>query len=247
MDRRKVLLIVATLVAALGTALVFLYVRGADARAQQRYETVQVLRAVQAIEPGEAIEAAAQAGKLEMESVPRDQLLAGHQTSIDDLAGEVALTQVYPGEQIIQDRFGGATEIASSKLPIPDKQLAISVQLSDTARVAGFVNPGSEVAVFVNGLDPRSQEPFTRVLLQRASVVGVGSTTPVSTTTTTADGAQTKEELPRTLLTLALTQEDAQRVMFAQSQGELSFALLTESSKVSASAGTTITADQLFN
>ena len=34
MNRRKVLLIVAALVAALGTAVVFLYVRGADSRAR---------------------------------------------------------------------------------------------------------------------------------------------------------------------------------------------------------------------
>jgi len=78
MDRRKVLLIVATLVAALGTALVFLYVRGADVRAEERFETVKVLRAVQSIEAGEAIEAAAQAGKLQLQSVPREQLLNGH-------------------------------------------------------------------------------------------------------------------------------------------------------------------------
>ncbi len=245
MDRRKVLLVIAAVVAALGTALVFLYVRGADVRAEQRFETVDVLRAVQPIEAGEAIEAAAQAGKLQLQPVPREQLLSGYQTSIDDLAGTVALTTIYPGEQIIVDRFGGATEIASSRLPIPDKQLAISVQLSDTARVAGFVNPGSEVSIYVTGTDPRSQQPYTRVLLKRASVIGVGSTTPVSTTTTSADGEQTTEQLPRTLITLALTNKEAERVMFAQSVGELSFALLTESSKVSADAGTT--ANQLFD
>ena len=45
MDRRRILLIVAVIVALLGTALVFLYVRGADARAEDRFETVEVLTA----------------------------------------------------------------------------------------------------------------------------------------------------------------------------------------------------------
>ena len=46
MDRRRVLLVVAAIIAALGTLLVFLYVRGADDRANQKYHAVQVLKAV---------------------------------------------------------------------------------------------------------------------------------------------------------------------------------------------------------
>lgn len=244
MDRRKVLLVVAAVVAALGTVLVFLYVRGADDRAEQRFETVEVLRAVAPIEPGEAIEAAAQAGKLKLQPVPQEALLTGYQTSIEGLAGTVALTRVYPGEQIISSRFGGASAAASSTLPIPEGMLAISVNLSDTARVAGFVQPGSQVAVFHSGVDPQSQQPYTRQLLERVQVLGVGSTTPVSTTTTTQDGAQTTEQLPRTLITLALGKRDAQKVMFASSAGELGFALLTESSKLPADRG--VTAADLF-
>ena len=50
MDRRKVLLLVAAVIAALGTLLVFLYVRGADNRADKRYHAVQVLKAVKQID-----------------------------------------------------------------------------------------------------------------------------------------------------------------------------------------------------
>ena len=244
MDRRKVLLIAAALVAVLGTALVFLYVRGADVRAEQRFETVKVLRAVQVIEPGEAIEAAAQAGKLQLEAVPREQLLAGHQTSIDDLSGTVALTPVYPGEQIITDRFGGATELSSSSLPIPKKKLAASVELTDVLRVSGFVDPGSEVTVFWTG-GGGGGGTVSRVLLQRVPVIGVGSTTPVSTTTTTADGAETTEELPRTLMTLSLSQREVEKIRVGEKVGELSFALLTDTSDVSSGLGTAVS--QLFN
>ena len=53
----------------------FLYVRGADTRADQRYEAVQVLRAVKQIEPGETVEAAQAAGKIETGSVSQKDLL----------------------------------------------------------------------------------------------------------------------------------------------------------------------------
>jgi pilus assembly protein CpaB len=243
MDRRRILLVVASLVATLGVVLVLLYVRGADDRAAARFESVEVLRATVPIEAGETLEAASAAGKLELQPVPREQLLPHHQTSIQDLEGLVALTRIYPGEQIIADRFGGAAQ-AASPLQIPKGQLAISVNLTDPARVAGFVNPGSQVAVWLNGTDQATGQPFTRMLLSRVTVLGVGSTTPVSTTTTDPEGQQTTEQLPRTLLTLALGQEDAQRVLFAAGNGELAFALLTESSRVRPGPG--VTALDLF-
>ena len=40
MGRRTILLVVAALVAALGTTMVFMYVRGVDARANERFDAV---------------------------------------------------------------------------------------------------------------------------------------------------------------------------------------------------------------
>jgi pilus assembly protein CpaB len=75
-------------------------------------------------------------------------------------------------------------------------------------------------------------------------VIGVGSTTQVTTTTTDPEGAQTVEQLPRTLLTLSLDQDQVERVLFAQTQGELAFSLLTPDSKIQPGPGTT--ASDLF-
>ena len=62
MGRRTVLLIVAAMIAALGTTMVFLYVRGVDARADEKYDAVEVLRAVELIPPGETLGEAQAAG-----------------------------------------------------------------------------------------------------------------------------------------------------------------------------------------
>src|SRR3954447_9201939 len=236
MDRRRILMVVAVLVAALGSALVFLYTKGADTRAQKKFDTVEVLEATATINPGEKIEDAQAAGKLALKAVSKDALLDGYETTTDPLAKTVSLGTIYPGEQIISPKWGTSTAVQSS-LQIPDGMMAASVNLTDPGRVAGFVNPGSDVAVFISGSDPQTGQPFTRLLLDRVTVLGVGSTTPVSTTTTDESGASTTEQLPRTLITLALSQEQVERVTFAAGNGELSFALLTDKSAVSADQG----------
>ena len=201
MDRRRILLVVAVLVAALGSALVFLYTKGADTRAEEKFDTVEVLEATAVIAPGETFEDAQAAGKLALQAVAKDALLDGYQTTSDSLSGTVSLGTIYPGEQIISAKWGQSAAVASA-LQIPDENMAVSVNLTDPARVAGFVNPGSQVAVFLTGVDTRAPAAtFTKILLDRVTVLGVGSTTPVSTTTTDESGASTTEQLPRTLLT----------------------------------------------
>jgi pilus assembly protein CpaB len=243
MDRRRILLVVAVLVAAVGSALVFLYTKGADTRAEERFDTVEVLEATSVIGPGETFEDAQAGGKLALQAVSKDALLDGYQTTSDALTGTVSLGTIYPGEQIISAKWGQSAVVASA-LQIPDENMAASVNLTDPARVAGFVNPGSEVAVFWTGngppgIDGTPGATMTKILLTRVTVLGVGSTTPVSTTTTDESGASTTEQLPRTLLTLSLTQAQTQKVLLGASTGELAFGLLTDQSASADSPETT--------
>jgi pilus assembly protein CpaB len=240
MDRRRILLVVAVLVAAVGSALVFLYSKGADTRAEERFDTVEVLEATAVIAPGETFEDAQAAGKLALQAVSKDALLDGYQTTADSLSGTVSLGTIYPGEQIISAKWGTSAVVQSS-LQIPDTNMAISVNLTDPARVAGFVNPGSQVAIFVTGTakavvgangEVGAELPFSRLLLERVTVLGVGSTTPVSTTTTDVSGASTTEQLPRTLMTLSVDQLSAEKLLYAAGNGELAFGLLTDKSAV---------------
>jgi pilus assembly protein CpaB len=243
MDRRRILLVVAVVVALLGTALVYLYVRGADARANERFDTVNVLVAVAPIEAGESIDDAQANGKLALEPVASDYLLPNYQTSVESLSGSVAIVPILPGEQITSDKFGAQAGAVPSGLIIPKGMLAISVSLTDTGRVAGFVNPGTQVAIFLTGVDSSGQN-FTRLLLENVEVIAVGSTTTTQTTTTTAEGTQTTEQLPKTLMTLALSQGDAEKLLLSQVSGELAFAVLTENSTVNPGPG--VTAADLF-
>jgi pilus assembly protein CpaB len=258
MDRRRLLLMLAVFVAIIGTALVFLYVRGADNRAQSQYSSVTVLRATKNIAAGETYDAAVSSGKIAPASVPENQLNTGYQTSLTALKGTVAAVPIFAGQQIITSQFGNTVQSTSTNLPIPKGMIAISVQLSDPDRVAGNVYPGSRVAVFATGLggpehkggsgaiigsgDPAATSE-TALLLPNVLVLNVGDPVQATSTTTDESGVQTSETLPRTLLTLAVNQRDAQKIILAQkgagSADALTFGLLTNTSQIKQGPGTT--------
>ena len=74
MDRRRLLMMLAVLVAVIGTALVFLYVKGADNRAQSKVASAVALQATQDVTAGESYDAALAAGKIVQASVPQSVL-----------------------------------------------------------------------------------------------------------------------------------------------------------------------------
>jgi pilus assembly protein CpaB len=244
--RRAVLMMVAALIAAAGSALVLLYVQGIDSRATAAQQPVKVLTATVQIEAGETMAEAQAAGKIDLVEWPRAKVLPTAVSSAAAFQGQVAISTIYAGEQIIPEKFGGAGD--QDVLSIPDGKMAVSVELSDPARVAGFVSPGAEVAVFVTGEpeliksdgDTIPLGEITKLLLRRVEVIGVGQTTVLSTTTTTASGEETTEEIPKTILTLAVTQAEAEQVFLAAHSGELSFGLLDDKSLTSPSRGTTV-------
>lgn len=241
MGRRTILLIAAVLVAALGTGLIFAYVNGVNDRALADQSPQKVLVAKAMIPSGTTAADAAKAGGFELKTVAKNSVATGALSDIEPVANEVTLTAIFPGQQIVQAEFGA--QGSSSALPIPGNDLAMSVQLDDPARVAGFVEPGSSVAVFAT-LNPQSGAPNaqqTRLLLPRVTVIAVGpTTTTAQTSTNIRTGQSNTEQISRAILTLALGQQDAQKVIFAQQQGRLYFALLTSNSKVAPGAGTDV-------
>jgi pilus assembly protein CpaB len=233
-DRRKILLVLAAVIAALGTMLVWLYVRGAEGRAQEQFESVNVIVATQEIAPGETFAAARAAGKFDQTKVPANTVLAGANDDLQSLEGTVALTTIYAGEQVIDAKWGGSGDIdvTSKVIAIPEGKMAVTVNLTDPQRVAGFVQPGSEVAVFVSVSDgPPSA--YSRTLLQRVTVIGVGNTSTVTATRTTPDGESTSQPIPQTLVTLAVDQKQAERLQWGTNFGILALGLINDNTEIS--------------
>jgi len=245
MARRSILLTVAFAIAALGTAMIIMYVQGIDARAADGQTRVEVLTATDVISAGESVADAQAAGKFEKTEVVRADMVDGALSSTASIDNQVALGTIYPGQQIMGQQFGKPG--SEDTLTIPDNLLAVSVELTDPERVAGFVNPGSQVAIFASA-DPEIYKPdgttqklapYTRILLPAVQVIGVGDTSVTSRTTTDGNGQETTEQIPRTILTLAVTQAQAERVIYASRNGDLSFALRTDKSKASDAPGVT--------
>jgi pilus assembly protein CpaB len=241
MSRRLLLLVAAILIAGVGTALIFVYVRNANNRALANEHPQAVLVAKLLIPAGTSISAAQGAGDLQTMQVPRSAVATGALSTINPLAGEVALTAIYPGEEIVSSEFGTLSPTAQTGLDIPKGDVAISVQLGDPNRVAGFVDPGDDVAVFAQGAGSTSGTSgtsggsFARLLMPKVEVLAVGQTTVAPP----APGRGNPEAIPRTLMTLAVTQSQAERIILAQANDTLWFALLGPNSTVKPDRGVT--------
>lgn len=245
MDRRRLLLVVAAVIAAVGVALVFAYARSADTRAAEKYDTVEVLTASQDIEPGESLDDALENGKVQLTHVAKAQLLDGASDDSDPLRDKVALTTVYAGEQLIPAKFGALEDVeARATLPIPEGKLAISILVKDDGRVGKFIKAGAEISVIATLLDDSQHPKVTRILLDRVTVLADGTQTVDPEDTTDGGNNVTDTELQR-LVTVAVTQRQAERVRFAEKGGELSIALLNDASTVKPGPGVTL--ENLFD
>ena len=96
MARRSILLSVAFAIAALGTAMIILYVQGVDARATEGQQRVEVLTATDVIKVGESVADAQAAGKLEKTDVVRDDMVEGALSSTASIDEQVALGHDLP-------------------------------------------------------------------------------------------------------------------------------------------------------
>ena len=161
--------------------------------------------------------AAQAAGKIQVGTVPRAQVLAGAVNSASGLETKVALVdRSTPTSR--SSPPSSATSGEQSALTIPDGEIAISVTLSDTGRVAGFVSPGATVAIFIASPTPRTTaRPASCCPRSRSS----RSARPPSSTPRrpTRPAPRPPRQLPKTLFTLAATQDDAERIMYASTHG----------------------------
>lgn len=226
MGRRTILLIAALVAAVLGVVLVFLYANNTKNQGEAR---VKVIVAKSQIPAGTTGAEAVNSGAFEEQAVPVEAAAPSaisNPAAINDL---VALTTIYPGQQVISQQWG--TEDQVTRLPLPEGKIALSLQLGDPQRVAGFVSPGSTVAIFATG------GPQIRTLLTGITVIGVGA---VGLNSTPATDGQQQQQTSSAILTLAVTQAEAEKIIYAQGLANpstyngLYFALMDEKSDVKA-------------
>lgn len=242
MGRRTILLIAALVVAALGTALVWMYANRADEAAIADQSPVQVLVATADIGAGTSGAAISEAASVELRTLPAASVPDGAISDLTPVQNLVTLGPVFAGQVLLEQVFGSQQQVAGG-LTLPEGTLGISIQLGDPQRVAGFVKPGSRVALFTTGTGVGGvEEQQTTVLLPEALVAAVGPTVVAQA----EEGSANTEAIPTAILTLALTQEEAQKVILASQTTALWMGLLDENSEVDPGAPGT-TADTLLD
>jgi pilus assembly protein CpaB len=240
MRARKSALLLSLIVAAVGTLLVASYAKHSDASAAAAEVKTSVLVAKARIPAGTEAKALGK-GLTQLVAMPKSTVPADALTDLATVPDLVAVSDVFPGQVLVRAGFGPAPN--SGGLTIPKGKLAVSVQLGDPQRVAGFVLPGSEVAILdtrpLGGARSIGTQPAveTRTLFPRVTVIAVGPTALRPPPSTSNADKATDKAVPAAILTLAVSQGDAERLVQATETGKLYFALLSRDSQTGSSTG----------
>src|SRR5579863_1692757 len=254
MNRRALVVALALLLAVIGTGAVLAYVNRADARAMAGFKPVNVLVAQRQIPVGTPAGIARQDGSLREETLPAQSVSPDAIGSITaDLASLVMSSDVMPGQVLLRQMLVPAA-LVSGGLAIPGSMVAVTIPLCISEAVAGYVHAGSQVAIFdtFSSQSLSSSESFsqsgeshqgqasgtveTRVVLPRVLVLAVGS--PGSSQGGSGSGLSAgSQSQGGVLVTLAVDQADAERVIQLSETGLPYLALLTPASQTGFDTG----------
>lgn len=251
MTRRLLAVVAALLVALAGAAAVVAYARTADRRALAGQQAVRAYVAAELVPPGTTAGKAASEGLIVPKLIARaavpDDVLTSLDGGYDQL---VATSAIQPGELVLRGRFA-ARGTTQGTLLVPEGLLALSVALDDPSHVGTFVTVGTKVAVFdtfnLRETDPKGRTPAgdhladrheyvraTRLLVPSVEVLAVGATTTSAPAQEAADPAKATASAGTSagaanavaLLTLAVTQRQAELLVHGARTGTLTLALL---------------------
>jgi pilus assembly protein CpaB len=236
MKRPIVPIVIAVLLAIVAGLLVFVYTRGAEDRAVEGQRVVSVLLSSSVIPLGMTLGDANAEGLIKSTEVTERLKPVGSLSEVtSENSGLVALGDIASGQILMSSSFGLAVPV-SAPLPVPDGMLAVTISIEVPAKVGSFLRPGSEVAVFDTVTTPGDGPDAppvltTRVLLDRTQVLAIGDVTAAQQSTATPDAWQ------NTLVTLAVDQIQAEKLVHATKTGSLYMGLLGETTTLKPSTG----------
>ncbi|GAA4408556.1 hypothetical protein GCM10023168_26170 [Fodinibacter luteus] len=227
MGRRILAIVAAAIIALVGAVLVLLYARGADARAVEAASPATVYVSNTVVPAGTTLKDAVRLEQITQTQVAAASVPAGALTTVDDTNGAlVALTDIAPGLYVLAAAFG-EVPLGERKLQVGAGKLAVSLQLSDPARVGTFVTAGSNLTIFMThdmmeGGDADETEAAnadvqeTSVLLDNVKVIAMGEaslTPPQQPAAEPGEEAQQQQNAPSFLVTLEVSPEQAARLV----------------------------------
>ncbi|GIF21846.1 pilus assembly protein CpaB [Actinoplanes tereljensis] len=247
MRRRIILLLAAFVLAGFSATAVVAYGHGADKRALDGAEGTWVLLATAAIPvdtTGADIRTKSLVRKVLM---PARAVPSGAITSLDSSYDKLTLNAaLQPDQMLLSGQFkhpAPATPSPSPTFVLPSGKIAVSVELTIARQVAGNVDKGAAVTIWLTeqtGLYRRNQK--TTVIVAKATVISVGerpvptSATPTPSTSaggtvlpTVVAGTATvaPQDLDRYVVTVAVTPSEGSRLVNGYNSGELHLGLVS--------------------
>lgn len=218
------------MLAIVGAILVVSYAQGADSRAVQDLEPVQVLVVTKAVPAGTSV--AALSGFVATQDLPGRAVTKSALKNLDGLAGKVTAVELLPGEQLAAERLIAPEELkASGSVDVPAGLQEVSFQLEPQRVVGGRLVAGDHVGIFISlkggGLEAKPEKETTQLTIHKVLVTAV-QRAPVAAASAqpSADGSAAPAEdtsLPTgsLLLTVAVNDVDAGKIVFASEFGRI--------------------------
>jgi len=219
MLRSRLPFIVALLFAGFAVMMTGAYIRSREAQIRRELmrgrEPVQVLVATQDIADSTRIDES----MLALVNRPADSIQPHAIANPGDAIGKIAVVPIYQNEQILDSKLERPQQISSLSAKTPAGKRAITLAVDAISGVGGFIHPGDFVDIlgmFQLPTPDGKQVPITITLMQRVQVLAAGRS---------AVSQRGMEAAPSESITLALTPEETELLLFAREQGRLQFSL----------------------
>ncbi|EPJ2730334.1 Flp pilus assembly protein CpaB [Vibrio parahaemolyticus] len=199
-----------------GLAAVLIAKQWMDGRNQPTVELEEVERhpvvvATMELEPGTILDEKHLTTKLmEVDWIDDETLKVPEQA-----LGRIVANTIYAGELVNPNRLALPGEGATLAALIPENKRAVTIRVNDVIGVAGFLLPGNKVDVLSTVSYGKGKQATTLTVLKNINVLAVDQT------------AKTNDNKPVIVraVTLEVTPKEAEKLLSANSKGEIQLAL----------------------
>lgn len=244
MRTKIVILVLALALGGLAAVMAARYLGDARSEIVADSEPIEVLIAQEDIPRGMPAEELLAKDMIVLEEVPARYVAAGAVSSDKALEGKVLAQPLTAGEQVTQSRFE-LPSAAGLAYSIPADYIALSIRVDEVTGVSGLLKPGDHVALLAHfDMGPTGEadtgptaEAISRMLIRDVKVLAVGGSirqiedptddeSEGSGVLATSRNNQSDENLDARTVTIAVSGAAAERIVFAQQEGEIWCALL---------------------
>ncbi len=222
MKSKLVTLILAIILGLVATASTALYIRNVNQKALAGEKLKQVYVAKKAVAKGGKLLDLVAKKEIVVEKIPARFVAEDSLGPKSDLKNLVLISSLSKGEQVTSSKVEIPAQ-AELAFKIPDDKVAISIPYDEVIGVSGYIKKGDRVNVIATFTPGEGGKDITRTLLQNVKVLAISSE---KSTDQGVKATQQKANLQKMTATLAVTQVESEKLIFAEEKGHVWLALL---------------------